>query len=247
MNGPLEFPFARAAAALRGYRTNMIRAARWMHPSWPAALLDLNAAQYAQWSRAVQASSDARLAGASLALCASTGVDAPPFEWFAQPIVSHRSDGRMLNAVLLDASPIDVGLQVLRMRSLSFRRGEARRLIDKRTRAQLSSWAGVAVEKLCIDAHLKEAPNIARLHMQIDVPLLTALDETTLAAEGWWLIQRDVGGRLPAPDLLRRALPRLLPEPAWIGRLPPDIDAQGTARLFVRLSTLLPECAWLFG
>jgi hypothetical protein len=29
--------------------------------------------------------------------------------------------------------------------------------------------------------------------------------------------------------------------------VPPQLDALGTARLFVRLSELLPEWAWLFG
>ncbi|WP_206956912.1 type III secretion protein HrpB4 [Trinickia acidisoli] len=248
MNESLKRPFARAAAALGECRANMATAARWMHPSWSMALLGTDAVQFDRWSRAVEAASVGTLARASFALCASAGADAPSIEQLSQQIVSARPEGTMLNPMLLDACPAALGLQILRMRALSFRRGEVRRLIDKRTRTLLSAWAGVAVDKLCLDAHLPEAPNIATLHAQIDMPVLASLDETALAIEGLLLIQRDSGGVpvVPCP-LLRCALPHRLVEPAWMARLPPDVDARGTARLFARLSTLLPEWAWLFG
>ncbi|WP_118179573.1 type III secretion protein HrpB4 [Paraburkholderia phosphatilytica] len=248
MNASFGQPFVRAASALRSCRDNMADAARWMHPSWPMALMNLDAAQCAQWSRAVDDASPAARERASFALCASAGADALSIEQLSQPMLLARADGTVPNPVLLDVCPAALGLQILRMRALSFRRAEARRLIDKRTRALLSGWAGVPVDQLCLDAHLAEAPNVAMLHSQIRMPVLASLDADALAVEGLLLIARDSGSRHITPcPLLRCALPRDLPMPAWLAKLSVEIDSMGTVRLFARLPALLPEWAWLFG
>ncbi|MFP6560940.1 type III secretion protein HrpB4 [Paraburkholderia sp. B3] len=248
MSASFGQPFARAASALRSCRANMADAARWMHPSWQMALLDIDAAQFDRWTRALGRSSPSARERASFALCASAGVDAPALEPLSQPLLLARRDGAVPNVMLLDACPAALGLQILRMRALSFRRGEVRRLIDKRTRALLSSWAGVAVDLLCLDAHLADAPNVATLHTQIRMPVLASLDADALAIEGLLLIQRDCGATPAALcPLLRCALPRELHTPAWLANLPSGIDSLGTGRLFARLPRLLPEWAWLSG
>jgi type III secretion system HrpB4-like protein len=248
MNASFGHAFVRAASALRSCHDSMADAARWMHPSWPMALLGIDAAQFGHWSRAVEQASPAARERASLALCASAGAQAPSIEQLSQPMLLARADGTVPNPVLLDVFPTSLGLRILRMRALSFRRAEVRRLIDKRTRALLSGWAGVPVDQLCLDAHLAEAPNVATLHTQIRMPALASLDADALAVEGLLLIARDSGARHVTPcPLLRCALPRDLQVPAWLAKLPADIDSMGTARLFARLSTLLPEWAWLSG
>lgn len=248
MNGASSPSLSRVAGAVRGCRTNMETAARWMHPSWTAALLGIEQALVDRWQQAVESASAEALAGASFALCESAGAQAPCIAQLSERVLTARPEGTLLNPDLLDACPVPVGLQILRMRALSFRRGEVRRLIDKRTRTMLSAWVGVSVDKVCLDTHLPEAPNIATLHAQIDTPLLASLDENALAIEGLALIRRDCGATASAScPLLCCALPHRMTMPPWIARLSLEVDALGTARLFARLSTLLPEWAWLFG
>jgi type III secretion system HrpB4-like protein len=248
MNASLEQPFVRAASAVRASRANMADAARWMHPSWSMALLDIDAAQFSRWASAVWQSSRGALERASLALCETAGVAPPALEQLSLPLLMARPEGAMPNPALFDACPAALGLQILRMRALSFRRVEVRRLIDKRTRALLSDWAGVAVDQLCVDAHLAEAPNVATLQTQVRMPALASLDADGLAIEGLLLIERDCGAQRASPfPLLRCALSRDLQAPAWFARLSPDVDSRGTVRLFARLPRLLPEWAWLFG
>ncbi|MGF6483160.1 type III secretion protein HrpB4 [Paraburkholderia sp. JPY419] len=243
----LDQPFIRAAAALRTYRANAGEAARWMHPSWTLFLLALDAAQLADWNRALALSSPAAVERVSLALCASAGVAAPSIETLSQPALRPRPQGASPNPSLIDVVPAVTGLQVLRMRALSFRRTEVRRLIDRRSREQLSAWAGCSVDSLCHDAHLAEAPDIARLGMRAGIMPLGDLDADALSLEGLILMQRDLEMQAPPCPLLGLALPRMLHPPAWIVGMPREIDSPGTARLFARLPELLPEWAWLFG
>ena len=277
MNAPADLPFMRAAAALNAYGRNVAQAARWVDPSWCAALLGADAAQLALWRAAVARASESALEACSQALVRAAGVQPPALDVLTQPALrpavgalqnASQNVSARPNAALLDVLPAATGLQVLRMRALSFRRAEVRRLIDKRTRSQLSEWTGVGVDRLTQDAHLADAPNIALLAARAALPPLTALDADALAVEGCALLLRDLGaaqGALAAPvaqvpntaanttatrvpfPLLRLALPRVLPTPAWLAAVPGATDALGTARLFARLSELLPESAWLFG
>jgi type III secretion system HrpB4-like protein len=277
MNAPVDLPFMRAAAALDAYRRNLAETARWADPSWSAALLGADAAQLAGWQAVLVWASAPALESCSRALAQAAGVRMPSLDVLTQPALRTAlppaSAGSGLaggagssaalanaagqsaaqpNAALLDVLPAQTGLQVLRMRALSFRRAEARRLIDKRSRSQLSEWAGVGIDRLTQDAHLADAPDTARLVARAAMPPLAALDAAGLALEGCALLLRDLttadpaGPRLPFP-LLRLALPRVLPTPPWLAAVPPQLDALGTARLFARLSELLPEWAWLFG
>lgn len=276
MNAPVDLPFMRAAAALDAYRRNLAQTVHWADPSWSVALLGADDAQLAGWRAALMRASAPAVEGCSRALAQAAGVRKPPLDVLTQsalrtavPRASGVSGGAGLsavsahavgqasasarpNAALLDVLPAQTGLQVLRMRALSFRRAEARRLIDKRSRSQLSEWAGVGIDRLTQDAHLADAPDTARLAARAAMPPLAELDAAALAIEGCALLLRDLatadhaGPRVPFP-LLRLALPRVLPTPSWLAAVPPQLDALGTARLFARLSELLPEWAWLFG
>ncbi|AXL50211.1 hypothetical protein DSC91_002314 [Paraburkholderia caffeinilytica] len=264
MNAPTDLPFMRVAAALDSYRRNLASAAHWADPSWSAVLLGANAAQLEHWRGALERAGAAAVEACSQALADAAGVKPPSFASLTQAALKSTPAGAAQpNAVLLDVLPVRHALQVLRMRALSFRRAEVRRLIDKRTRSQLSAWTGVGIDRLTQDAHLADAPDIARLAARAAMPPLTALDAGTLAVEGCALLLRDLGGanapnvasgasfanestRVPFP-LLRLALPRALPTPAWLTSLPEGLDTPGSARLFARLSDLLPEFAWLFG
>ncbi|RKE40052.1 type III secretion system HrpB4-like protein [Paraburkholderia sp. BL23I1N1] len=264
MNAPTDLPFMRVAAALDSYRRNLASTAHWADPSWSAAMLGANAAQLEHWRGALTRAGAAAVERCSQALAEAAGVKPPSFATLTQTALKPTPAGTAQpNAVLLDVLPVHHALQVLRMRALSFRRAEARRLIDKRTRSQLSEWTGVGIDRLTQDAHLADAPDIARLAARAAMPPLTALDAGSLAVEGCALLLRDLGGaqaasganvasdptesaRVPFP-LLRLALPRVLPTPAWLASVPEGLDAPGSARLFARLSDLLPEFAWLFG
>jgi type III secretion system HrpB4-like protein len=252
MNAPTDLPFMRVAAALDSYRCNLATVAHWADLSWSAALLGVNAAQLEHWRAALERTGAATVQACSQALADAAGVKPPSFASLTQAALKSTPVGTVQpNVALLDVLPVRHALQVLRMRALSFRRAEVRRLIDKRTRSQLSEWTGVGIDRLTQDAHLADAPDIARLAARAAMPPLTALDAGTLAVEGCALLLRDLGGanenaRVPFP-LLRLALPRVLPTPAWLACVPEELDAPGSARLFARLSDLLPEFAWLFG
>ncbi|MFM0646997.1 type III secretion protein HrpB4 [Paraburkholderia bryophila] len=279
MNAPTDLPFQRMAAALGAYRRNLASVARWADPSWSAALLGADVTQLEAWRGALERAGAAAVETCSLALADAAGVKPPSFAALTHTALKPSASGAAQpNAVLLDVLPVRHALQVLCMRALSFRRAEARRLIDKRTRSLLAEWTGVGVDRLTQDAHLADAPDIARLATRAAMPPLTALDANALAVEGCALLLRDLGSasavqgmhdtqgmyagqagytgqaghvvgeanRLPFP-LLRLALPRVLPAPAWLAAVPAALDAPGSARLFARLSDLLPEFAWLFG
>lgn len=282
MNTPTDLPFQRVAAALDAYRRNLASVACWADPSWSAALLGADAVQLEAWRGALERAGAAAIETCSQALADAAGLKPPSFSALTYSALKPSASGvAQPNAVLLDVLPVRHALQVLCMRALSFRRAEARRLIDKRTRSLLAEWTGVGVDRLTQDAHLADAPDIARLATRAAMPPLTALDANALAVEGCALLLRDLGnvgaghgmhdvqgmhagnaaqagrsghsghavaeaGRLPFP-LLRLALPRVLPAPAWLAAVPAALDAPGSVRLFARLSDLLPEFAWLFG
>ena len=90
----------------------------------------------------------------------------------------------------LDAVPVDVAMQVLRMRALIFRRMEVRRLIDRMSIVAVSEWSGMQIDSL---ARLHaDAPDIALLARTIRIPPLRALDAHALSCEGLALLLRDL-------------------------------------------------------
>jgi type III secretion system HrpB4-like protein len=237
-----SFPFARAAAALGAYERNAREAARWAHPSWFAAALDLPAgasgASLDGLRGALATAHGACVAACSRALLRATNVNAPGFDTLRAP-----------NLAVLDALPVEAGVRVLRMRALLLRRADVRKLIDKRSRQRLAQWVGVPLERLTASgaAGPANAPDVARLVSRGQLPALEEVDADTLAYEGYALLARDTPAAARPCPLLRLALPHALPDAAWLRASGRELDAAGTAQLVARLPELLPEWAWLFG
>ncbi|QGZ65818.1 type III secretion protein HrpB4 [Paraburkholderia acidisoli] len=237
-------PARRLAQALRAWERNARDALAWMHPAWLAHGLGLAEAEAVALARAIPRE---RAGACGLALIDNAGYALPDLDAL----------GRAQHAACFDALPASAGLNVLRLRALRFRRAELRRIVDKRARASVQEWTGVALERLARETPQERAsaPDIARLAM---APLAT-LDADALAFEGLALIERDgrgAGGtgdvagdtRAPACPLLRLALPRTPAiAPRWVAQVPREIDANGTRALIAQLPELLPEWAWLFG
>jgi type III secretion system HrpB4-like protein len=212
-------PARRIADALIAWQDNTRDALSWVHVSWLASVLSLGEDEVLALTSAIPAS---RREACSLAFVESACLPPPGLE-----------------ETFFDALPVDIGLRVLRLRALRFRRAEIRRIVDKRTRLNVLQWAGVStLELLTRDA--LAAPDIARL----SIPPIATLDADALALEGHALISRDTSSPCA---LLRCALPRISPHASWIGRVPRDLDHDGTRALIQQLPELLPEWSWLFG
>jgi type III secretion system HrpB4-like protein len=240
---------SRTTSMLRAYACNLANAARWMHPSWIKALLILDDAQFEMWAAAVSRASNQGVRDASLALCRCAGVSSMLFaDVIPESAVLKGAEGMQLKYRLLDVCTPEVGLQILCMRALCFRRVETRRIIDKRVRIRLSEWAGVRIDALLSEVDTGEPPDMAALNIRVGAPPLAELDAQALCAEGLALIERDVGAEPSEPlRSLRCALPNLSTTPSWLQAVSPNLDRQGTVRLFESLSDLLPEWKWLFG
>lgn len=237
MTASTAFPFARTAAAFAAYERNAREAVCWVHPSWLAGALNVEAGALAGLRAALTTAARAQVEACSLALLRALGVQAPSFDALRAP-----------NLAVLDALPPQWGLRVLRMRSLALRRADVRRLIDKRNRMQLSECVGVPLDRLTGGTSgTANAPDITRLTARGLLPALDRLDADTLAYEGYALMTRDARSIAAPFALLRLALPRDLPASPWLDDGGRELDAGGTARLVARLPELLPEWAWLFG
>jgi type III secretion system HrpB4-like protein len=238
---------SRHAAVLTAYQRNARTAMRWAHPSWLASVLatrdDAAAAVVARIDS--PRADEARRRGieaCSSALLRVLELRMPTLDALGKPGVAR-----------FDALPPEVGLGVLRMRALQFRRAEVRRLIDKDSRVRFSEWLGIPLDRLTRVSHATQeaasAPDIARLAAKAAVPPLAMLDAEALALEGHALFQRDLGvAHSPCP-LLRIALPRerRTSRGHWLDRVAPGVDADGTAWLVANLAELLPEWPWLSG
>lgn len=259
MGASTAFPFARAAAVLAAYERNAREAVRWVHSSWLAAALGVEPVRLDGLRAALANAKREQSEACSLALLRALGVQAPPFDAMQAP-----------NLAMLDALPPKWGLRVLRMRSLVLRRADVRRLIDKRTRMQLTEWVGVPLDRLTSGATsgaagaagttgatgatgaiptsaTANAPDTALLTARGKLPALDRLDADTLAYEGYALLMRDSRSIAAPFALLRLAVPRNLPASPWLDAGGRELDAGGTAQLLARLPELLPESAWSFG
>jgi type III secretion system HrpB4-like protein len=224
-------PAQRGARALSAWERNACAAFSWAHPSWIAGALAIGEAEALMLSRALGGDRNESLSHAFLQ---SARLPPPDLEALAHVHVAR-----------LDALPIEIGLRVLRLRALRFRRSEVRRIVDKRTRTAVLQWAGIPLDRLTneTDEERLNAPDVTRLSL---TPV-ALLDADTLALEGHALIARDLNAvRSPCP-LLRLALPCASTGTRWIDALPRDLDAQGTQALIARLPEYLPEWSWLFG
>jgi type III secretion system HrpB4-like protein len=238
MGAPTRFPFKRMAAAFAAYERNARDAARWAHPSWLAAALGVAADELEPLRTALPGASRARVDALSRALACVAGVVPPAFDALRAP-----------NLAVLDALPPEWGLRVLRMRALLLRRADVRRLIDKRSRTQLSEWIGIPIDRLTDGVpETTDAQEIVRLPGRSALPAVGALDAQSLAGEGCALVMRDAAAGGAPFSLLCLALPRDLRTPPWLNDGGTHaLDAGGTRRLLARLPELIPEWAWLFG
>lgn len=237
---------SRCAAFLCAYEQNARTAIRWAHPSWLASLLAIREDAAARLAACVDLPAghgrmDA-VEACSSAMLRMLKLRMPTLDALSKPSVAR-----------LDALPPTLGLGVLRMRALQFRRAELRRVIDRYNRTRLSEWLGIPLDRLTdISRATQEpssAPDIARLAVKAAVPPLETLDAEALALEGHALIKRDLGAAHSPCPLLRTVLPReshaLYGQ--WLDTVATSIDADGTAWLLANLGELLPEWAWLFG
>lgn len=238
MESAAAFPFARAAAALAAYERNARDAARWAHASWFASVLRIETHALDLLRQALESAGRREVDACSQALLRATGVRAPEF-------VALRRAG----PALFDCLPAQLGIQVLRMRAVRLRRAEARRLIEKRSRMQLSEWLGIPLDQLINQGGpvSGNAPDIARFIGRGQMPPLDSLDAQALTFEGYALLMRDLRSIAPPFPLLRLALPKTIPGTEWMQESAGDIDPSGTSELFTLLPKLLPEWAWLFG
>lgn len=237
MGAPAMFPFARMAAAFAAYERNVRDAARWAHPSWLAAALGVATGAIEPLRAALASAGRARIDALSRSLTSVAGVRPPSLDALRVP-----------NLAVLDALPPEWGLRVLRMRALMLRRADVRRLIDKRSRQQLSEWIGIPIDRLMEGARdASSVPEIARSTVRSPARALDTLDAQALACEGSALLLRDAPAGAAPFSLLCLALPRDMRSPSWIYESAGEVDAFGTARLLARLPELIPEWAWLFG
>lgn len=238
MNAAIAFPFARAAAALAAYERNARDAARWSHLSWFAFLLRSEPHALGLFRQALDTAKRSNIDTCSKALLRAASVIPPNFAALRTP-----------GAALLDCLPADTGIRVLRMRAVSLRRSEARRLIEKRSRMQLSEWLGIPLDHLVSQSAQSgaNAPDIGRYIARNEMPPLDRLDADALTYEGYALVMRDLRCVATPFPLLRLALPKAMPNIAWMRDSAGAIDMNGTAELFAQLPQLLPEWAWLFG
>jgi type III secretion system HrpB4-like protein len=238
MQAAVAFPFARAAAALQAYERNARDAALWADRSWFATALRVETQPLERVRHALESAGRKEVDLCSRALLRAAGVLPPEF-------------GTLLRAgpALLDCLPAQVGLRVFRMRAVRLRRAQARRLIDKRTRTQLSEWLGMPLDHLINQGSARSgnAPDIDRFAGRAQIPSLDRLDAQALSFEGYALLMRDLRSIAPPFPLLRLALPKTIPATAWLHDDAGQLDPNGTSELFALLPKLLPEWAWLFG
>lgn len=237
MDAAAGFPFARAAAALAAYERNACDAARWAHPTWLTHMLRAEPYALARLHQALETVGRTSVESYSRALLRAAGVMLPDFNALCRP-----------GAALLDCLPARMGMQVLRMRAVRLRRAEARRLIEKRIRLQLSEWIGIPLDRLLShNPQRANAPDVGRFVSRGQVPPLDKLDADELAYEGYALVMRDLRAIAPPFPLLRLALPKSVPGVGWLDEGSGATDAGGTTELFAQLAHLLPEWGWLFG
>ncbi|WP_206956686.1 type III secretion protein HrpB4 [Trinickia acidisoli] len=236
----VQSPAGRAAAWLTQLEQNRSTAVEWIDRSWlptwlAAASLPENALAAPDCAKALMQ---------ALALPALDSDLAFDYADTRQAAAGRRYGMR------LAALPVADQVRMLHLRSLVFRRGEVRRVVDRARRERLAASLGDEGGALLRWLQsLAGAPEMSTLARTIGVAPLDTLDEDALAWEGYCLFERDgmlIAGNACAA-LLRLALPRALMRPAWLARCPREIDADGGERVCARLPILFPERAWSFG
>lgn len=178
------------AQALLAYQHNVDTAVHWAHPSWLAAALDIDTARAEALRHLLpEATATGAVRDISRHLVRAVGIASPDLERLLE--------GR---AGMLDMLPPQLGLNVLRMRALRFRRAEVRRVVDKRTRQRLTQWTGTTPETLAERwPGEAAAPDIDQLAGCMPIRPIAALDAEALALEGHALWRREVAAPVAAP------------------------------------------------
>ncbi|MGU7816488.1 type III secretion protein HrpB4 [Burkholderia sp. AW49-1] len=228
----------RRLSALVGYQRNVRTAALWADSSWISAAIgagaDGDVPGFPALRDAVAALDERRIATVSRALLDAFDIEPPKLAALFGPQWSS-----------LDAMPVEIGVRVLRMRALLFRRMEVRRMVDRQSRVTLSEWTGMSIDSL-VREH-SGAPDIALLEHTLHVPPLRSLDAHALSYEGLALLLRDLRVDQPPFTLLRLMFPRNITLPEWPRRIDRTLDAQGSGQLLAELPECLAEWGWVFG
>ncbi|KVM33600.1 hypothetical protein WJ54_06665 [Burkholderia ubonensis] len=223
---------------MAGYQRNARTAALWADSSWISAAIgagtDGDVPGFPALRAAVAALDERHIATVSRALLNAFNIEPPKLDVISGPQWSS-----------LDAMPVEIGVRVLRMRALLFRRMEVRRVVDRPSRMTLSEWAGMSIDSL-VREH-SGAPDIALLERTLHVPPLRSLDANALSCEGLALLMRDLRVDQPPFTLLRLRFPRNITLPEWPRRIDRALDAQGSGRLLAELPEWLAEWEWVFG
>lgn len=231
---PAPLDTAALAAVLRAYENNVRSLLDWAHPERLGQMLALGqeaaGALVAQLTALQGARAAAARADCGTALSRCWGLPPPLLDrWRHEPVQR------------LDALPPALGLGVLRMRALRYRRAEVRRLIDRASRQRLSAWVGVPLDALVGDGDGAVSRRNAGLRP------LASLDEATLALEGHALLRRDFSLQHSPCPLLLLALPATVVEAERQMPVQGSDDPDGSRFVFEALPELLPEWSWLFG
>ncbi|WP_157768486.1 type III secretion protein HrpB4 [Burkholderia ambifaria] len=228
----------RLASALEVYQRNARTAAIWADASWFGACVSAAAdggdTAFSRLRATLSMRGEGPIAAVSLALLRLLEVEPVTLSGLVGPQWSS-----------LDAVPVDVAMQVLRMRALMFRRMEVRRLIDRKSRVSVSEWSGMQIDLL--ESLHADAPDIALLARTMRIPPLRALDAHALSCEGLALLLRDLNAERPPFKLARLLFSRDLRLPEWPRHIDRALDDQGSVRLMERLPEWLPERGWVFG
>ncbi|CAB3772870.1 type III secretion protein HrpB4 [Paraburkholderia humisilvae] len=236
-------PFERLSARHEAYEANLSRAALWAHPSWFECMLGVDALTLTRWRVLLAQARESTLDSCSRAFVDAAGIEPPPPDSWGLPAFVDTANGRKLNLALLDMVPTELGIRVLCMRALVFRRFELRRLIDKRIRQRLSAFAGISLELLFANAPYAVNPINVK-----SMPPLNGVTAESLALEGLVLFRRDShGSGAKHPPLLRLALARSTAQDRWLSALPDTADSDGGAWLYSQLPNWLGTWSWLFG
>lgn len=238
-----------ARGRVEAYRSNLGRLVLWAHPTLFGALLGIEPREVVRCRKLFESARESSIAACSYALAKAAGVKPPAWDAWTQPSIAREDKGGIrINVSLLDMLPPPLGIQVLVMRALLFRRFEVARLIDARTQRRLAEWIGLDLRML-FEA-VPPGPDLSAVGALQRLPIepVESVALHALAEEGISILARDVGARLGSTcPLLGCALPAPLTEPEWMNGVPAQVDADGSVKLFAALPTWMGAWAWLFG
>jgi len=234
MSASVDFTFESEALLLSAYDANVRSSMHWVHTSWLCGALDLDMSSADSLRRALLQKDERSVARCSIALIRMLTDKVPRWVHSLETSVAW-----------LDVVPIEIGVQMLRLRSIIFRRSELRRVIDKPSRVRLAQWGGVPLDG-ALDS-CNGAPDIARMVAENLVLPQEQMDAVAIAEEGYRLLVCDAPELAAFCPLLRLALPQE-GSAAWrADAFSCGQDKGGMEVLRSYFPVWFPEWAWLFG